>query len=237
MDKFQIESAQNINIQQNVASVLSRILAFLIDFFVIIAYVIAMSIMLNAVELDLEEMWVIYLTIGLPILLYHLLFETLMNGQSLGKAALKIRVVKRDGTKPEFSNFLIRWLFRLVDISMTSGSLAVVTILLNGKGQRIGDMATGTTVISEKPTISLKEMFLFDLPENYQPKYPQVRILSDKEIQTIKKIFLEAKSRSNHQIIITLSRKTAQIMQVEPDEKPMTFLKTIISDYHYYTQN
>ncbi|HET8810872.1 MAG TPA: RDD family protein [Flavobacteriaceae bacterium] len=236
MDNFQIESAQNVTLQQNVASIWDRILAFLIDGLVLVAFSILMSIAINGLGLDNMEQWVFMLVLGLPYFLYHLLFETFANGQSLGKAAMKIRVVKLDGSTPAFSNYVIRWLLRIVDISMTSGSVAVVTILLNGKGQRLGDIAASTTVISERERVSIGDTLLVEIPENYQPLYPQVRVFSDGEIQTIKKLFLEAKMRANHNIILSLSKKVATLMEVTPKEKPMHFLETVIADYNYYTQ-
>lgn len=236
MDNFQIESAQNVTIQQNVASIWDRILAFLIDGLILIAFSILLSIAIGALGLESMDRWVYMLVLGLPYFLYHLLFETFGNGRSLGKAALKIRVVKLDGSTPAFSNYLIRWLLRIVDISMTSGAVATVTILLNGKGQRLGDLAAGTTVISERDQVSLRDTLLVEIPENYQPKYPQVQIFSDREIQTIKKLFWEAKAHSNHNIILSLSKKVATLMEVSPEEKPMRFLETVIADYNYYTQ-
>lgn len=237
MDDFQIESAQNVNIQQNVASLWDRILAFFIDLLVMAAFLVLASIAINGMGLDHAETWVYMLVLGLPIFLYHLFFETFWNGQSLGKAALKIRVVKLDGSTPAFSDYLVRWLLRFVEISMTSGAVAVVAILLNGKGQRLGDLAAGTTVITEKKRISFHDTLLVDIPENYQPNYPQVRIFSDKEIQTIKQLFVEAKLKSNHHIIVTLSQKVAQMMEITPKEKPLVFLEVVIADYNYYTQS
>ena len=236
MDNFQIESAQNVTIQQNVANIWDRILALLIDTLILTALSILISIAIDALGLDNMDRWVFMLVLGLPFFLYHLLFETFSNGQSLGKAAMKIRVVKLDGSTPAFSNYAIRWLLRIVDISMTSGSVAVVTILLNGKGQRLGDIAAGTTVISERGHVSLKDTLLVEVPENYQAQYPQVQVFSDQEFQTIKELFLNAKTRSNHNIILSLSKKVATLMEVSPKEKPMRFLETVIADYNYYTQ-
>lgn len=237
MDDFQIESAQNVNIQQNAANLWDRILAFFIDLLIMAAFLILASIAMNGIGLGNAETWVYMLVLGLPIFLYHLFFETFWNGQSLGKAALRIRVVKLDGSTPAFSDYLIRWLLRFVEIFMTSGSLAVVTILLNGKGQRLGDLAAGTAVITEKKQISFHDTLLVDIPENYEPHYPQVRVFSDQEVQTIKQLFLEAKLKSNHHIIVTLSQKVAQMMEITPTEKPVRFLETVIADYNYYTQN
>ncbi|NJW54693.1 RDD family protein, partial [Salinimicrobium oceani] len=170
----QIETAQNISITQNVAGVGERILAYLIDFVIMVIYVVLAFFMMAGLNVAGDQEWLFVSVIFLPLLLYFLLWESLWNGRSPGKAALELRVVKLDGSKPAFSNYLVRWLLRIVDISITSGSVAVVTILLTGRGQRLGDLAAGTTVISEKSRVGLDRTVLVNVPEDYRPQYPQV---------------------------------------------------------------
>ena len=236
MDNFQIETAQNIGILQNSASIGDRILAFLIDLFIIIMYSIISMLLLAGLEADRFGEMVYYVVIGLPIFLYYLLFETFWGGKTPGKAALKIRVVKLDGSRPAFSNYLIRWLLRIIDISLGSGSIAVVTILLNGKGQRLGDMAAKTTVITEKRKISLANTLAVEIPEDYVPKYPQVTILKDRDVQEIKEIYRNARIKGNHNIIIALAEKLSSLLGVKFEEKPIVFVKQVIEDYNYFTQ-
>lgn len=108
MDNFQIETAQNISIYQNVASVGDRILAFIVDGFIIGLYAVISSLALAGTGLDGSGQWVYYVVMGLPSLLYYILWESLYNGQTPGKAALQIRVVKLDGSRPAFAEYLIR---------------------------------------------------------------------------------------------------------------------------------
>ena len=161
MDKFQIETAQNVNIIQNVAGVGERILAYLIDSAIIVIYVILIVVLVSWMEITDDGFnFLLFMTFGLPVFLYHLIWETFWNGRSPGKSAMKLRVVKLDGSKPAFSNYFLRWLIRLIDISFTSGAVAVVTILLNGRGQRLGDLAATTTVITEKRTVQFSDTLL-----------------------------------------------------------------------------
>lgn len=237
MDNFQIETAQNVTISQNVAGLGERILAYLIDGVLIVIYIIVISYTLSATNLGTDSFFLIIMTIGLPIFLYHLLWETLWNGQTPGKAVMKIRVVKLDGSKPALSNYLLRWLLRIIDISFSSGAVAVVTILLNGKGQRLGDIAATTTVISEKKNVGITTIRHIEVDPNYMPKYPQVTVFNDSEMQTIKRLFFEAKYTGNHHIILRLSEKSAGLMQVTFEEKPIEFIERIIEYYAFYTQN
>lgn len=236
MDNFQIETAQNVSIQQNVADIGERILAFLLDVMIYVAYVIIMIFILAALEIDRGDQWTFGLILGIPPFLYHLLWETFWDGRSPGKAAMKIKVVKLDGSKPSFSNYLIRWLLRLLDISSFGGGVAVVFILIGGRGQRLGDMAAGTTVISEKQKVRFHQTILVDIPEDYVPAYPQVTVFSDQQMGKIKTIYSDAKRHSDHHIIVELSNKVSSIMQITPNEKPLHFVDKVIKDYNYYTQ-
>ncbi len=237
MDNFQIETAQNINIVQHVAGLGERILAYLIDGLIMFTYILAVSFVFYNLNVDSGQELVISLTIVLPIFLYLLLWEMLWNGRSPGKAALGLRVVKLDGTRPTFSNYFLRWLLRIVDITISSGSLAIVSILLNGKGQRIGDIAATTTVITERPPLDISQIVLTEIPVDYVPKYPQVTVFSDGEMQTIKNIFVQARTNGNHNVILKLADRVAKVMEIQFEETPMVFLDRIVKDYNYYTQN
>lgn len=236
MEQFQIETAQNISISQNTAHLGDRMLAYLIDSFVIGAYTILVVWMLLALEIDFADLWALYLLVSLPAFLYYVLLETFMDGKTIGKGLMHIRVVKLDGSKPGFSSYFIRWILRIIDVVLTFGGLAVLTILIRGNGQRIGDIAAGTTVISEKKRVSLKDTLLRDLPEDYVPQYAQVTVFEDREMQTIKELYDQARRNGNHQIILSLSNRIKEVTQISTDAKPFDFVDKIIKDYSYYTQ-
>ncbi len=236
MEQFQIETAQNITINQRTAHLGDRMLAYLIDSFVIGVYTILIIWMLVSMEIEFSDFWVFYLLLGLPAFLYYVLLETFMDGKTVGKSLMHIRVVKLDGSKPSFANYFIRWILRIVDVVLTSGGLAVLTILIRGNGQRIGDIAAGTTIISEKRSVHLKDTLLRELPDGYEPKYPQVTIFKDREMQTIKELYDSARRNANHQIIVSLSNKIKEVTQITTESKPIDFVDTVIKDYNFYTQ-
>lgn len=239
MDNFQIETAQNVSIYQNVASIGERLLAFLIDGVILFAYWLVSLFILAKFGVDSQstgDVWAYYLVLGLPVFLYHLLFETFMDGKSPGKVALKIRVVKLDGSKPGFGSYVARWIMRIVDISITSGGVAVVSILMTERGQRLGDMAAGTTVISERKRAKLSDSLLVDIPENYVPTYPQVTVFNDSDVQLIKTLYTDAKRNGNHNVIIKLAERLKEKMGVTPEEHNISFVERVLADYNYYTQ-
>jgi len=239
MDNFQIETAQNVSIYQNVAGIGDRLLAYLIDRLIIIAYWILAFFSLALMDIEMidgRDIWTYVLILGLPAFLYPLLFETFWNGKTPGKSAMKLKVVKLDGSKPGFGSYFVRWIMRIIDIDLVGGGIAIIAILLNEKGQRLGDMSAGTTVISEKKRASLRETLLVDIPENYLPIYPQVTVFDDKDMQTIKTVFTNAKYSGNHKVIVKLADRLKKLMEIQSEEKPMQFVDRVISDYNYYTQ-
>ncbi len=236
MEQFQIETAQNISINQNTAHLGDRMLAYIIDSFIIGIYIVLSVLLLVYMEVDFEDMWALYLLLNLPAFLYYVLLETLMDGKTIGKSLMHIRVVKIDGSKPNFASYLIRWLMRILDVVITSGGVAVLTILIRGKGQRVGDIAAGTTVITEKKKVTLKDTILSELPEDYQPQFPQVTVFSDSEMQTIKELFDQAKRNSDHNVILKLDIQIKKVANIVSSLQPIEFVDVIIKDYNFYTQ-
>ena len=239
MDNFQIETAQNVSIQQQVAGIGDRILSYLIDLLILGAYWIASIFLVTAFGLDSNEdssINIYFMIIGIPSFLYFLFFEGFWDGRKPGKAAIGLRVVKLDGSKPGFGSFFVRWIMRVIDVALTTGGIAVFTILLNGKGQRLGDIAAGTTVVTERKKVRLSHTILEDIAEDYVPKYPQVTVFTDADIQKVKTVYSNAKRYSKHNVILKLSEKLARTMQITPEETPFAFVDRVLKDYNYYTQ-
>lgn len=238
MDNFHIETAQNVSIQQNVAHVSTRILSFFVDLLVITAYFILIIFVFTSLNINLSNSFsVLWVLMSTPVFFYSLLFETFMNGQTPGKYVTAIRVVKIDGSKPTFGSYLLRWVLRVIDITLATGSVALLTILLNGKGQRLGDLAAGTTVISERKRISIENTINVAIPDTYVPTFPQVTTLSDKDIQTIKELYTKALRQRKHSVISKLSHKIIDLTGIKTDLLPIHFVKIVIDDYNYFTQN
>jgi uncharacterized RDD family membrane protein YckC len=236
MEQFQIETAQNISIGQNTAHLGERMLAYIIDSFLILVYTVLMFWLLFSLDIDFGDMWALYMVMNLPAFLYYVLLETFMNGKTVGKSMMHIRVVKLDGSKPNFSSYFIRWILRIVDVVLSSGGVAVLTILLRGHGQRVGDIAAGTTVISEKKRVSLKDTLLRDLPEGYVPVFPQVTVFKDREMQTIKELFDAAKRNGDHNVILSLNNQIMKVTEINTTMKPVDFVDVVIKEYNFYTQ-
>jgi uncharacterized RDD family membrane protein YckC len=71
-------------------------------------------------------------------------------GRTVGKAALGLRVVTREGAPIGFRHAAIRAALGLVDFYLTLGGGAVVSALLSRRQQRLGDLVAGTLVLRER---------------------------------------------------------------------------------------
>jgi uncharacterized RDD family membrane protein YckC len=237
MNNFQIETAHNVRISQNIASVGERIAASVIDIMIFYFYfLILIMLTVSSMErIDEDKMMIYYFIILIPIIVYHLLFEYFMDGQTPGKRLVKIKVVKLDGSKAGFSNYLLRWIFRIIDTTIF-GIVGIITILVNGKGQRVGDIVAGTTVISLKEEKQNKNAFI-EIKEDYVPTYDNVTFFSDEDILKIKDIYIQARRTNNHRLLKELREKIENKLNLQSDMKDIQFVKTIIKDYYFYTQN
>lgn len=249
MQPIGVETTQHVQLAYNPASVGERLLAFLLDGFVIVGYFLLMQSLVGALEQSNlmsseaieKQQWVFVLIYSIVPFFYHLASEVLWNGKSFGKWIMGLQVVRTDGTSPSFSNYLIRWLFRLVEITFTSGLVAFMTVLLNGKGQRLGDIAAKTAVIKTRRKVKLSDTLYSELETEYEARYPQVKNLSDKDITTIKEV-LASRRGYEYATWFVMVQRTANIIQMKMDIKKLEvnaddFLKQVINDYNHVHQN
>jgi len=239
MQTVRITTTQNVEIEYEIASIGERILAALIDYAVLIGYGIAISLILSALPgSGRSTSLALVVILLLPIFFYDLLCEILMDGQSFGKKQMKIKVTMLDGSQPGVGAYLLRWLLRLIDITLSSGGVAVLTLLFNGKGQRLGDLAAGTTVIKLKPEVGLRDTIFAEIQDDYQPVFPQVAELNDKDIALVKEVLDAGLEVEDRRLGDTLEQKAktilAQKMGVTTNMHPRAFLSTVLKDYNYF---
>lgn len=242
MDSIKIETTQNVDLEYEAAGVGYRILATILDGVFITIYVVIIMVIFgfsaSRASLFYEDNYYIMMSIlillGLPILLYHFLSETFMNGQSFGKKIVGIKVVKLDGTQPGVGSYLIRSLLRIIDIQLFNGLVALISVAVSEKSQRLGDMAAGTTVIKLGHKVSLRDTILYKPADNYKIVFEQVSLLSDKDVAIIKEILDHSIANDKPENMSMLAGKVKTKMGVVTTLSHEQFLKTVLLDYSHY---
>lgn len=245
MSELSINTTQNVNINFTAASIGHRILAFGTDLLILIAYLTTIGLVFYfsgfGSTIDNMDPWsqrAITVILLLPVTFYTLIFESFLDGQTLGKRLLKIKVVKIDGYQASFGDYLIRWLFRLIDIVTNFGVVGFISIVVNEKSQRLGDIAAGTAIITLKNNISINSTILEEIDEDYKPIYPLVIKLSDNDMRIIKENFNRARTYNDHEMLRKLKEKIESVTGIKNQSgNNADFIKTVLKDYNFYTQN
>ncbi|MCH4552374.1 RDD family protein [Aestuariibaculum lutulentum] len=238
MSELQINTTQNVKINFNAAGAGERVLAYAIDWAIKIGYLLILSEAFGV--FDAMDQWsqiAINTVLSFPVMFYTLALESTLQGQTLGKKALKIKVVKIDGYQASLSDYVVRWFFRIVDVFIFG--LGFFVMILNKKSQRLGDMAAGTAVISLKENININHTILEELKDDYVPTYPNVIKLSDNDARIIKETFTQAKAARDYQTLIRLRKKLIEVVGIKDvkQKTDMEFIDVILKDYNFYTQN
>jgi uncharacterized RDD family membrane protein YckC len=230
METVRIDTTQNVALHVEVATIVDRGMAVVIDWLVLAGYSIGLGMLFSEAGANPPD-WVTILLFGFPWTFYHLLCELLMDGQSIGKRVRNIKVARLDGGQPGLGHYLLRWVLRLVDSLFLLGA---VVILFNGKGQRLGDIAAGTSVISLKRRGSLAGALAMQLPEDHRVTFPNAAQLPDEQARLIKEVLANTSAARRPAIAKLAERLNGQfntVTQLPPEQ----FLATLLKDHIFLT--
>lgn len=236
---MKIITSHNVEINYSIASLQKRIKAYLIDILVKVIYITLLYIIILIANIYTSPTFAIIFFI-LPITFYSLLFEIFSDGQTIGKRRMNIQVTKLDGTQPSVGDYVLRWIACLLEFTLIQG-LAVVVFLSNYKGQRLGDILAGTTVIDKEKEFSIEDTILhntMDFQTLYTPTFPAVKQFTNSDIEIIKKVLNTYIETSDEKIYLALSSKIKKVLEMDPETFVSTAnIETMIKDYNYYQQN
>ncbi len=236
MQTIRITTSQNIDIDYEIAGVGPRILARLLDglLFIIVIVAAAITISLGSNDFKGVGVGIMIAIFGILYVFYDLLCEIFMNGQSIGKKIMKIKVISLDGGRPSVGQYMLRWLFRIVDFSLTASLCGLISAAVNEKNQRVGDMVAGTTLIRTSPNTKMKDI-AFTPPEDegYTPVFPEAAQLTDKDIALVHEVLLNYIQSGNSVMLYNTATKLKQVLNVETNMDDMRFLQTLIKDYNH----
>ena len=256
MPIIQIATAFNIDLEFELAEFHKRLLAYCIDFGILIVYLFSMKYLLYAgFAIDFEEnMGLDILVISVPMLLYSLLTELWMNGQTVGKRIVGIRVISLEGGEPNLGQYILRWISKFFEWPFLFGyivfskEMLMVYILATGmfgvavaiaiavtpKSQRLGDLAAGTVVVNTKSKLSVEDTVFMEVNKtDYKVLFPDVMRLSDRDINTIKNVLTQANKRNSYEMCNRVAMKVKEVLKINTDMHPDQFLEKLLEDYNY----
>jgi uncharacterized RDD family membrane protein YckC len=264
MSTIRIATNFNIDIEFTAAPFHKRLIAWALDLILQVVYLIIASRFLKVLIQRMDpskdndyNLWAIVLVLLLPFLLYHVVCEITMNGQSIGKKIMNIKVVNENGGKPSISQYIIRWLIRTSDYMLlmiilytpyammfggkffsaiaASVVLLVVDVIMvntSKKGQRLGDLLAHTILISTKQHGDIEDTVFLQVAETYQPVYAQVMQLSDRDINSLKSLLDNAKRRHDYELAERTAERLKTHLKIETSQSPFDFLETLLKDYN-----
>jgi uncharacterized RDD family membrane protein YckC len=255
MAKINFTSAQYVEIEYEIATVIQRTMAYVIDTIILSVYllIVAMAVQFDDFFTNFGT-WLFFMLLlaKLPWILYQPVMEHLTGGQTIGKMALGIRVVQFNGERVGWREVVIRWLLR-GDFLWISTSYFIFLIpfwnvfdafivSLSTRHQRIGDSLAGTIVIKNKSSqyYQLKDVLKIKSHENYIPTYLNVIKFTDEDMIYIKNCVQHRKKYKGQeidQLLIRLSEETARLLGLhEAPNEQIKFLETVLNDYVVLTR-
>ncbi len=230
MQTIKVRTTQNVFIEYPIASLGDRVIATLIDSLIIAVYFLVFIGIVLYLGVESEVLFI--LGYVLPTLLYRLLCEIFMGGQTLGKRAMGIRVVRIDGTSPTIGNYVMRWILHLIEVRAFGGIIALIAVASSSKGQRLGDMAAGTSVVKlvKEKEITASEVFTLTHNE-YNPVFSQVLALNDRDIELIQQALHVYTETGNAQPLNIIGRKVETKLGINTEMEAVNFLMQIVKDY------
>ena len=138
------ETPEGIELELHLAGPVVRGLAWIIDFairatgYILVTIVVSLSGGIGAA--------ISLILLFLVEWFYPVYFE-IRSGATPGKKAMGILVIQEDGTPLTWSSSLLRNLLRAADFLPFLYCTGLISMLLNSRFQRLGDLAAGTVVV------------------------------------------------------------------------------------------
>lgn len=152
---LKIMTPENIEVEMELAGMGSRCVATVIDTLLQVGLLAVLALMMLIAGVPVQS-WkglsTTMTTLGIILLFviifgYHIFFEMLLNGQTPGKMAAKLRVVTETGEPVRFIASFTRNILRIADLLPSFYLAGAISILFSAHYKRIGDFAANTIVV------------------------------------------------------------------------------------------
>ena len=231
---IEIKTVQNVTIRYELGTFWERMFATLIDWMLLTGFGLLVSVFLAFFHLNS------YVAIGIwyfAIVFYSPFSEYLLQGGSLGKRAMGLRILRLDGQPVEVTDYIIRWAFRLVDIYLSAGSLVAILVGFTQNRQRIGDLLSNTVVVKYyKKEGSIEKLLSIRSTANYQPSFPNAQLLNETEAILIKEVldrYKKFQTEGHLQAVRDLSMAVSRKLGIRNTDvvNDSDFLLAVLRDY------
>lgn len=214
-DAVRIATPEQVTIALPLAGVGTRLLAALLDALIIVAtilvafYAIAIIGAIIAFQPyglaagSVLGAFALLFLFGF-VFAYYAGLELLWDGQTVGKRALKLRVLRDNGTPVDAAAVLARTVVRLVDFLPVGYLVGLVSMVVDGRARRLGDIVGGTIVVREwdnAPT--LREIAIGAEPAAWGPPAPgqeaPIHLLTADEVAAAREFLRRAATFPPHE--------------------------------------
>lgn len=154
-NRISVETPEAVEFQLELAGLVPRASAWTIDWVLKMAVVAVVAI--AGAIIPLVGMPVMMLASFGAMWLYNPLFEVFNDGQTPGKQVCELQVVHCDGTPVGWYGAIVRNLVRVVDMLPVGYATAVVSMIVSGRFQRLGDVAGDTVVVYRRRPTSRRD--------------------------------------------------------------------------------
>ena len=180
---------------------------------------------------------------------YFLFFEGLYNGQTPGKKAASIRVIRDTGHPADFRAVLLRNILRTVDSLPGMYGVGLVTMFLSPQSRRLGDYVAGTLVVKtrqkKKPdepvVLQTAEANAQDQPDETAALLPAkampfLSLVTPDDYRTVRH-FLDRRGELHEMVAMSLAVKMATPLaaklRLDPEdwENPVRFLENLRTEW------
>jgi uncharacterized RDD family membrane protein YckC len=155
------------------------------------------------------------------IFVYPALCETFMHGRTPGKSAMGLQVVTEEGGPISFRHAAIRSALGIVELFISGGAIALLTVFFTRRDQRVGDILAGTLVLRRRsgaPTPTAIAFVPVPGTEDFVATI-DVSPLTAEEYQTIRSFLLRAESlrgESREGLAVQLGNQMATRLRLTP---------------------
>lgn len=212
----EVETPEHVRFRYQIAGPARRAAAYLIDLTVRGAFVVVLGMVLlflagwhQFAGFEMGAILVVYFAVEWG---YYVLSELLMNGSSLGKRALRLRVVQSDGLPITFTDSFLRNLVRAADLLPSFYALGLFSMILDSRFRRLGDLVAGTLVVYEPPTTLLGQPTL----GRYTLQHPRASAAIEREAEALPQ--RPALRREERQALALFARRRPSLTEQRAEE-------------------